>query len=150
MQSIKQHLNDVKAMINGNVIPNSKFEKTSIARKSLTEELAKLNKQKTKLYDLLEREVYTDEMFAERFSEVTKRISETKEALSQLPEEKPQRDLNEYCLMVQSVLDTYSEENTPAENNEILSQIISKIKYYKTEGGRWKQSNLKIDIEFKL
>ena len=150
VQSIRQHLNDVKAMINGNVIPNSKFEKTSIARKSLTEELARLNKQKTKLYDLLEREVYTDEMFAERFSEVTKRISETKEALAQLPEEKPQRDLNEYCLMVQSVLDTYSEENTPAENNEILSQIISKIKYYKTEGGRWKQSNLKIDIEFKL
>lgn len=150
MHSIRQHLNDVKAMINGNVKPNTQSEKTETARKSLTEELGRLNKQKLKLYDLLEREVYTEEMFAERFSEISKRISETQEALAKLPEEKPQCDLNEYYLKVKSVLETYSEENSAAENNEILSQIIRKINYVKTEGGRWKPSNLKIDIEFKM
>lgn len=82
--------------------------------------------------------------------DISKRISEKQAALEKLPKEKKQVDLNEYHMTVKSVLESYSKDNTAEENNEILSRIIKKINYNKTEGGRWKPSNLKIDVDYKM
>lgn len=150
MHSIADHLVDIENMINGNVKPNSKDKKAETARKVLTNEIELLNKRKKKLYDFLEREVYTEEMFAERFADITKRISDRQAALDKLPKEKADIDLYEYSMEIRSVLDTYSKNNPADENNELLSRIIRKINYTKTEGGRWKPSNLKIDVEYKM
>ena len=150
MHSIADHLVDIENMINGNVKPNSKDKKAETARKVLTNEIELLNKRKKKLYDFLEREVYTEEMFAERFADITKRISDRQAALDKLPKEKADIDLYEYSMEIKSVLDTYSKNNPAEENNELLSRIIRKINYTKTEGGRWKPSNLKIDVEYKM
>lgn len=89
-------------------------------------------------------------MFAERFADITKRISDRQAALDKLPKEKADIDLYEYSMEIRSVLDTYSKNNPAEENNELLSRIIRKINYTKTEGGRWKPSNLKIDVEYKM
>lgn len=150
MHSIADHLVDIENMINGNVKPNSKDKKAETARKVLTNEIELLNKRKKKLYDFLEREVYTEEMFAERFADITKRIADRQAALDKLPKEKADIDLYEYSMEIRSVLDTYSKNNPADENNELLSRIIRKINYIKTEGGRWKPSNLKIDVEYKM
>lgn len=150
MHSIADHLVDIENMINGNVKPNSKDKKAETARKVLTNEIEMLNKRKKKLYDFLEREVYTEEMFAERFADITKRIADRQAALDKLPKEKADIDLYEYSMEIKSVLDTYSKNNPAEENNELLSRIIRKINYTKTEGGRWKPSNLKIDVEYKM
>lgn len=150
MHSIADHLVDIENMINGNVKPNSKDKKAETARKVLTNEIELLNKRKKKLYDFLEREVYTEEMFAERFADITKRIADRQAALDKLPKEKADIDLYEYSMEIRSVLDTYSKNNPAEENNELLSRIIRKINYTKTEGGRWKPSNLKIDVEYKM
>ena len=150
MHSIADHLVDIENMINGNVKPNSKDKKAETARKVLTNEIELLNKRKKKLYDFLEREVYTEEMFAERFADITKRIADRQVALDKLPKEKADIDLYEYSMEIRSVLDTYSKNNPADENNELLSRIIRKINYTKTEGGRWKPSNLKIDVEYKM
>ena len=150
MHSIADHLVDIENMINGNVKPNSKDKKAETARKVLTNEIELLNKRKKKLYDFLEREVYTEEMFAERFADITKRIADRQAALDKLPKEKADIDLYEYSMEIRSVLDTYSKNNPADENNELLSRIIRKINYTKTEGGRWKPSNLKIDVEYKM
>ena len=150
LNSIRNHLTHVENMVNGNVKPDSRDKNIESARKTLTDELNKLTKQKNRLYDLFEREVYTEEMFAERFADITKRISEKQEALEKLPKGKKPIDLNEYYMTVKSVLESYSKDNTAQENNEILSRIIKKINYYKTEGGRWKPSNLKIDVDYKM
>ncbi len=150
MHSIADHLVDIENMINGNVKPNSKDKKAETARKVLTNEIELLNKRKKKLYDFLEREVYTEEMFAERFADITKRIADRQAALDKLPKEKADIDLYEYSMEIKSVLDTYSKNNPADENNELLSRIIRKINYTKTEGGRWKPSNLKIDVEYKM
>lgn len=150
MHSIADHLVDIENMINGNVKPNSKDKKAETARKVLTNEIELLNKRKKKLYDFLEREVYTEEMFAERFADITKRIADRQAALDKLPKEKADIDLYEYSMEIRSVLDTYSKNNPADENNELLSRIIRKINYTKTEGGRWKLSNLKIDVEYKM
>lgn len=150
MHSIADHLVDIENMINGNVKPNAKDKKAETARKVLTNEIELLNKRKKKLYDFLEREVYTEEMFAERFADITKRIADRQAALDKLPKEKADIDLYEYSMEIKSVLDTYSKNNPAEENNELLSRIIRKINYTKTEGGRWKPSNLKIDVEYKM
>lgn len=150
VHSIADHLVDIENMINGNVKPNSKDKKAETARKVLTNEIELLNKRKKKLYDFLEREVYTEEMFAERFADITKRIADRQAALDKLPKEKADIDLYEYSMEIRSVLDTYSKNNPADENNELLSRIIRKINYTKTEGGRWKPSNLKIDVEYKM
>ena len=150
MHSIADHLVDIENMINGNVKPNSKDKKAETARKVLTNEIELLNKRKKKLYDFLEREVYTEEMFAERFADITKRIADRQAALDKLPKEKADIDLYEYSMEIRSVLDTYSKNNPADENNELLSRVIRKINYTKTEGGRWKPSNLKIDVEYKM
>lgn len=150
MHSIADHLVDIENMINGNVKPNAKDKKAETARKVLSNEIELLNKRKKKLYDFLEREVYTEEMFAERFADITKRIADRQAALDKLPKEKADIDLYEYSMEIRSVLDTYSKNNPAEENNELLSRIIRKINYTKTEGGRWKPSNLKIDVEYKM
>lgn len=150
VHSIADHLVDIENMINGNVKPNSKDKKAETARKVLTNEIELLNKRKKKLYDFLEREVYTEEMFAERFADITKRIADRQAALDKLPKEKADIDLYEYSMEIRSVLDTYSKNNPAEENNELLSRIVRKINYTKTEGGRWKPSNLKIDVEYKM
>lgn len=150
LHSIAEHLADVENMINGNVKPNAKDRKTEAARAALTSELERLNKQRNKLYDFLEREVYTEEMFAERFADITKRIADRQSALDKLPKEKAAVDLYEYCMEVKYVLDSYSKDNSAEENNDLLSRIIRKISYTKTEGGRWKPSNLKISVDYKL
>ena len=148
--SIRDHLKLVENMINGSVKPNVKDVKAETARKTLTDDLNKLTKQKAKLYDLLEREVYTEEVFAERFADITRRISEKQELLRKLPKEKQLVDLNEYHMQVKSVLDSYSKDNPAEENNALFSRIIKRINYRKTEGGRWKHSNLEVDVEYKM
>lgn len=150
LHSITAHLDDIENTINGNVKPNSADNKAEAARKTLTNEIEKLNRQKNKLYDLFEREVYTEEMFAERFADITKRIADRQSALDKLPKEKEEADIYEYCMKVRSVLDSYSKDNYAEENNALFSRIIRKIGYTKTEGGRWKLSNLKIDVEYKM
>ena len=150
LHSIRDHLKLVENMINGSVKPNAKDVKTETARKTLTDDLNKLTKQKARLYDLLEREVYTEEVFAERFADITRRISEKQALLEKLPKEKQLVDLNEYHMQVKSVLDSYSKDNPAEENNALFSRIIKRINYRKTEGGRWKPSNLEVDIEYKM
>lgn len=150
LHSIRKHFVYVKELVNGNVKPNTVDNNIEAAKKSLTDELIKLNKQKNKLYDLLEREIYTEEMFAERFTDISNRISEKQAQLDKLPKDEKHIDLNEYYMTVKSVLESYSTNNSAEENNTLLSQIIKKIKYTKTEGGRWKPSNLNVEVEYKM
>lgn len=132
------------------------FNKKSI--KKLYEDIETLDKQLETAYDLLERKVYTEDVFLSR----TKNISERKQtALSQIDELKEKikinrnRQIGEKKLIpkVENILAVYHHTSNALTLNQLLKEVIDHIVYTKFESGRWdqdKQSAFNLDLFMKI
>ncbi|MEK8212498.1 hypothetical protein [Paenibacillus sp. FSL L8-0463] len=69
--------------------PQSELKLKERALASLQNELKELENQRGKLFDFLERGIYSEEVFMERSQEITKRIAATNEGLNRV-----QKDLD--------------------------------------------------------
>lgn len=110
-----------------------KSKETAISK--LDKELETIKKQQTKTYELLEQEVYTIEIFKERKQaldkELTDKTAQKEQLLKDIASLKLAIDEKEsFIPRVRYLLDTYK-NNTPAINNELLKDLISKITYEK-------------------
>lgn len=104
--------------------------------------LNELTEQKNNLHDLVERKVYTIEMFLERSQLISKQIEEVKTAIAQ--SEKELEDENkrmtarvETIPKVKYVLEMYHQAESPAAKNALLKSVVEKVVYRKDVGGRW-------------
>jgi len=114
-------------------------EKDKLLNK-IDNDIATVQKQLNKAYDLLEQGVYTIDIFKQRQEILTNDIhilSENKKLLSdeikQIDRLKREREL--MIPKVQHLLDTYA-SNSVATNNQILKEVISKVYYEKDEPNR--------------
>lgn len=116
-------------------------------RKLLESELAKAKKQKSKLYDLLEQEVYDKNTFLERSAITDDKIRMLETALSELNDEKVTRQLSadKSILKLQYILDNF-DYASPTEKNIILKSAIRKIYYSKSQRKQTSALNLEIDF----
>jgi DNA invertase Pin-like site-specific DNA recombinase/flagellar biosynthesis chaperone FliJ len=112
------------------------------AIQQLDEELTTLNQQLSNAYDLLEREVYTPQVFALRTQSITTRITERTTKRAKLLEDRAK--LNDSIIssqqlipQVEYVLSVYSTLSSPQERNDLLNTVIEKVLYDKPKGGRW-------------
>ena len=110
-----------------------KSKETAISK--LDKELETIKKQQTKTYELLEQEVYTIEIFKERKQALDKELADKttqkEHLLKDIASLKLAIDEKEsFIPRVRYLLDTYK-NNTPAINNELLKDLISKITYEK-------------------
>lgn len=105
---------------------------------SLERELNKLKLQKSKLYDFLEQEVYTIEIFTERHREISEKISllsthilevKSKTATTEQQEELLKKRLSN----MKTLLSEYNTLTARQKNNS-LKQIYSKIYYTRNKG----------------
>ena len=97
-------------------------------------ELQKLNVQKNNLHDLLERGVYTIEVFLERQQNIVDRIKKTQEEIEQLKqdiekERLKEKNVNEYIPTVKKVLEAYHETDDIERKNRLLKSVLEKVTY---------------------
>ncbi|MCM1523441.1 MAG: recombinase family protein [Ruminococcus sp.] len=115
----------------------------------LNAEIKKAEKQQSKLYDLLEQEIYTPEVFTERNAILTDKLTKLKERLQQLDRKKPMKLTPlEAALAIKNVIDGYGDCKNAPEKNELLKTVCERITYVKQIGGRWNTSDAVCTIEY--
>lgn len=113
--------------------------------------ISKLNTQKSRLFDLLEQGVYSQEIFIERSKILSERLETANTALKNA-----EIKLNEISIAaearngilpkIRQVISDYYTLTDPASKNSLLKSVLKKAVYYKTQGGRWEESNMKVFI----
>ncbi len=108
--------------------------------KKLDEEITAYQSQLNKAFDLLERDIYTLEVFQQRHDYITNEIqalSQNRELLqSEISRLKAiQVKQEEFAPKVRKLLDTY-QGNTPKANNTILRELLENVLYEKKEPNR--------------
>ena len=99
---------------------------------------AELKKQLDKTYELLEKGLYSEELFIHRQNKLTTDISEQEKKIE---EHKHMRDTilsqerrrNVWIPGTMSLLDSYNRDTPPDFRNTLLRQLIEKVTYLKTE-----------------
>lgn len=104
--------------------------------RGLERELQDLEGQKEKLYDLLERGVYTEETFLHRSQNISERITNTRKAILIAQEILMQERIRvnakrDIIPTVEKVLDSYSLTNDPALKNHLLKSVLDSAVYRK-------------------
>ena len=103
----------------------------------LQAEIEAERKRQKKIYDLLERDVYTLKEFQLRISESKNRIAELEQAVENIkPDLEAAENPDAIVPAVRTVIDKYRALKTPAEKNAMLKLILEKVIYQKTTSGR--------------
>jgi gas vesicle protein len=110
--------------------------------KNQAKRLQELTEQKNNLHDLVEKRVYTIEVFLERSQLVSRQIDEIQDAISQSEKEldvenKRMAARVDTIPKVEYVLEVYHQTESPAAKNALLKSILEKVTYRKDVGGRW-------------
>lgn len=102
--------------------------------KQMDAELRALEQQKSKLYDLLEREVYTVELFTIRSNELDTRIQAVRDGIAAVLAQSRSREnaITRIIPTVKTVVAAYEAEESPKIKNELLRSVISEITYHKS------------------
>ncbi|MDR1805517.1 MAG: recombinase family protein [Clostridium sp.] len=127
----------------------------SIAIKSAEAKQAKLNKQLSRAYELLETDVYTVEEFATRSKAIGEQLSAQSEILKKLISQQEQaRRAKEYrksyIPKIKTLLDVYYTLPTAAEKNALLKEIIDRCEYTKDNRGKSTQDDFDLVVYPKL
>ena len=121
-------------------------------KKPLKAELEKIKKQKNKLYELLEQEIYDTETFVERLKIVSAREKELERQLSEIADTEeheeipPEQAITNLMYVVDNFLTASSDEK-----RKMLKNTVRKIYYFKSERmyrNRKDTSDLRLEIDF--
>jgi len=113
--------------------PSADVRASDAARAQLTDQLAALNEQRKKNFDLLELGVYDVPTFRERRADLAARIAEIHAALAALDAPPKPDPVVTILPQVRTVLGSYDLAATPAEKNTLLRSVIDHIAYTKTQ-----------------
>lgn len=99
-----------------------------------------LLKQKSRLHDLLERDVYDLDTFQERLESIQYRLHSLDGSIDAVRSRMKQagpayRSIEELAPVIEHVLDVYNVAS-PAERGQLLRQVISVVDYEKTVRGK--------------
>lgn len=146
-RSLKKHYKSYKIMIENNeqIVGGNNKE----ILKSITSEIDKLKKQKNRLHDLLEQNVYSTVIFAERSEVLNRHIKDLEEIAAQEQQsEKITVTSEEACVILNIIIDDYLKLEDAVQKNELLKTAIKRINYNKTTGGRHGKSDMKLNIDY--
>lgn len=120
------------------------YEQRQLFIQEIEKQLEEAQKKQSKLYDFLEREIYSEEEFISR-----KKIlaGEINQLIDQLKELKSQAiapiDYEKHILLFQKCIDTLNDDSLPIKaKNILLKSIISRIEYDRED------DKIQLDIHF--
>ncbi|AMA74039.1 recombinase family protein [Aneurinibacillus thermoaerophilus] len=116
----------------------------------LEREIQELHGMRDTAFEMLEKKVYTEEIFLQRHQTISQKIKEAEANIEQL---KKEIELEEAQLhhqknilpQIQKVVDTYWEIESPVEKNHLLKSILEKVYY--TRKKEWtKKDQFELEI----
>lgn len=136
-------------MNNGGELQQAEKQRRLI--ESLEKELETLNAQRSKLFDYLERKIYTEDEFLERKALLTERIKAVSETIeNERTTVVDEVDYQERIVRFSEVVESLRNPNIPAKiKNELLKDIIERIEYGCIDLGRQKGGIIELDIYLK-
>lgn len=113
----------------------------------LRKELLEIEKQQEKLYDLLERGIYTEPVFLQRNAALAERRKATEQAISTaMVSQVTDTDIqNRIVKLSEAVICIESKTLTPKAKNDFLKTVIGQITYSR-QMGRYDKSPFTLDI----
>lgn len=143
-----EELEQVK--IEQGVHPEIKVKKQD-PKKLLEQELTRIQKQQSKLYDLLEQEIYDTNIFLDRMKHLNEQKAAVEEELAQFQEaeETPKLSIEELKIRIRYILDNFATSDVD-EKNRMLRAAMRRIIYQKSEKGCYRKpdTDLSLHIEF--
>lgn len=133
LASLRYRLEQQENMIK-NGLPEANAAPAPDKKKPLLAELNRAQKQQSKLYDLLEQEVYDTNTFLERSQVLNSKIKSLEEAIAESESEDKETELpiEESIVRLRNVLDCF-ETASPEGKNLLLKSVIKKMHYSKTQ-----------------
>ncbi|WP_028777343.1 recombinase family protein [Shimazuella kribbensis] len=116
---------------------------------NLNQELKNLESQKGRLHDLLERGIYDDSTYLDRFQHIANRIEGTQTLIQKTAkdltlEQERQKAKKDIIPRVKHVLEIYNQLDDPAQKNSLLKSVLEKCTYRKEKHQRDDQFTLVI------
>lgn len=110
-------------------------EDSQLVLQRIESEIRTAEQQRSKLYELLEREIYSPELYAQRMTDLNGRINALRESMETM---RAQSYTREYAIrriipIARNVVAAYEVETNPKTKNELLRSVISEVVYHKTK-----------------
>lgn len=104
---------------------------------ALRQAIARLEGQRSKLCDLLERGIYDEETYVRRSTDLAAQLRAARDELASAQQTPPDQEalIRAIAPGCNDALAAYSKAATPAAKNRILRQLIDHVDYVKTERG---------------
>ncbi len=142
--SLKAWLADYKLKVKKNTVNDELINTIDIKKgavKSCRDEIAKLDKQISQTYDLVESGVYTTELFIQRNKELADRKAALIKMINESEDDIRKKSSvletkNKSIPHIEKVLEKYESVKTIDEKNSLLKSIIARAEYLKTEPNR--------------
>ncbi|OSB16728.1 recombinase family protein [Clostridium sporogenes] len=138
LEGLEEYLKNYKVNVKSNS-KESNLKPYEQQLDALNKELIVLNEQKLKLFDFLEREIYTEEVFLERSKNLDERINTTTLAINKikkiLDNEKKKNNKND-IVKFEKILEGYKKTKDIQKKNELIKSLIFKIEYKKEQHQR--------------
>lgn len=140
IQALEIWLHDLKVEIKSNTHdkPNRTIEFKNNALHALERELKELEFQRGKLFDLLERGIYSEEIFMERSKNITERILQTTNTINSIKQEleleKNKITAKEEVIpKVENVIMRLKRTKNPLNKNQLFKSILQYAVYKKEQ-----------------
>ena len=151
LEALESTLNELRLGADpvGAALPTGDWETLAIGLTAQEKELEQVQAQQRKLYDFLERGIYTEQVFFSRSVTLEARRAEAQAQIDQLTRQLDTLDRSEHSRRalvpkIQYVLDTYNDCQSVQEKHALLKTILQRIEYAKTTGGRYQPSDMQI------
>lgn len=138
IQSLTDYLEVLKSDDNNHTpVPVSNLDVLNSSKNQIEDEKQTLERQLDNAYDLVEQGVYTTELFLKRSQTIQSKINDCDlqlhDILKQIQREEHNLNKRKYLIpKIETILSQYDTLN-PAEKNTLLSEVIERIDYLKTE-----------------
>lgn len=147
LELVRNKLNDLLinpiSQSNDNDVKNHEHMISSIKK-----EIAQLENQKNKLYDFLERGIYTEEVFIERQKITSENLEKLKEQLSIELQNAPKTiDYSELIISMETLLNSYHETDIRGKN-VLLKSVFTEITITKEPAHRYKPTEPEYNVDF--
>lgn len=151
IQALKQQLADFEFKLNNDDGGSSQLQSSIL--ETLKKELSSLEKQQSKLYDFLERGIYSEEVFLKRNSALNERRCQLQEAISLQENVIPVvTSYEEKIYKLSQAIDLLQRQDVPAaDKNTFLKSFIDHIEYYSDlsgKGNRFIENSFRLEIFF--
>lgn len=144
-------LPNLEAKLNNNEGSSAKIQQNLL--NSLQKQLTELRVQEEKQYDLLEKGIYSEELFDRRNAALQEKIVALKKQIQEAKNNIPKEvDYSERIMTLKKAIEGLKDDSIPPiEKNKLLKSIVKRIEY-SNDSKRYEfgSSNIKLDIYLSL